>query len=57
MFKWLVTRTPVSRAERLLAAALLVALLLAEPACGPAIVKALAGPAAVAAPPPVKPGS
>ena len=55
--KWLVTRTPVSRVERLVVAAAVAVLLTVEPACGPAIVKALAGPAAAAAPPPVKPGS
>ena len=38
--KWLVTRTPVSRVERLVVAAAVAVLLTVEPACGPALVGA-----------------
>lgn len=52
MLKWLTVRTPVSRAERLLVAVVVVATLVVEPACGRALVGALAGlPAGPTAPP------
>ena len=46
MFKWLVTRTPVSRAERLLVAVAAVVLLTAAPGCGPALAGLLGLPIA-----------